>query len=309
MSTPTPPSDSCGNETSVAVASTSQEQDAEPLVEDDAPIPLAQLDADILAEEKRMNEILITDASSVDAVHGGDTDQVAAPNPAEQPVGIRGPPSVVDAVVEAVGDTPPSSAAATSCTFNEQRTRPSTSSSVQYQRENSSTRVVRNFFRGSNSGNTNGREVLIQATLVDQEASTVQAEPMMRSFIERKWKIFALLVCIILSVLAVVLSLSLTRIIHGGEDEDATTALGILREEDAEDDEKEIEGEFQPSLPPFSHSPSSSPTVGADPRPTLEIVQERGWVNCGLRSSVIANKKGFLIDLVRARSATGFCLV
>mmetsp|Transcript_12157 Transcript_12157/g.26228 ORF Transcript_12157/g.26228 Transcript_12157/m.26228 type:complete len:366 (-) Transcript_12157:119-1216(-) len=123
-----------------------------------------------------------------------------------------------------------------------------------------------NVFAGSDGTD----EVLISATLVE-EAEVVMAEPV--GLLEQKWKLFVLPTCITLTLLAVLLSLTLTGII---------TPKG--KEEFMETSE-----------------PSSSPTF--DPRPTLEIVQERGYIRCGLFRGTWNAGEGFNLDLCRAVAA------
>jgi len=114
-------------------------------------------------------------------------------------------------------------------------------------------------------------EVLVSATLV-QEAEVVMAEPV--GFIESKWHFFVPSMCIMLALFTLLLALSLTGVIgnHGRENQ-----LEISE-------------------------PSLSPTF--DPGPTLEIVQKRGRVVCGLGSSVISSGKGSSLDLVGFSSPT-----
>jgi len=113
-------------------------------------------------------------------------------------------------------------------------------------------------------------EVLVSATLV-QEAEVVMAEPV--GFIESKWHFFVPSMCIMLALFTLLLALSLTGVIgnHGRENQ-----LEISE-------------------------PSLSPTF--DPGPTLEIVQKRGRVVCGLGSSVISSGKGSSLDLCRSVAA------
>jgi len=83
---------------------------------------------------------------------------------------------------------------------------------------------------------------------------------------------------------AIVLSLYLTDVINIGEDD------MLLGEELFE---------FENSEPTLS--PSLSPTY--DPRPTLDIVQARGYIRCGLGDLAINSRKGFYFDLVSSRFA------
>mmetsp|Transcript_28992 Transcript_28992/g.60345 ORF Transcript_28992/g.60345 Transcript_28992/m.60345 type:complete len:767 (+) Transcript_28992:199-2499(+) len=123
-----------------------------------------------------------------------------------------------------------------------------------------------NVFAGSDGTD----EVLISATLVE-EAEVVMAEPV--GFIESKWHFFVPSMCIMLALFTLLLALSLTGVIgnHGRENQ-----LEISE-------------------------PSLSPTF--DPGPTLEIVQKRGRVVCGLGSSVISSGKGSSLDLCRSVAA------
>ena len=77
-------------------------------------------------------------------------------------------------------------------------------------------------------------------------------------------------------------------------------ALGVisLSSDDEPGANQSIEGEAT-SVPSFqpSFQPSLSPTF--DPRPTLEIVQERGHVRCGMENMTIYSGEGFHLDLVR----------
>ena len=121
-------------------------------------------------------------------------------------------------------------------------------------------RRMTTLFRGTLS-------TLIEATLVeDVEGEVVVAERV--GFIERKWKMCACATVFLLSLLAISLSVVLATIRNGQEVEMLVPS-------------------FQPSL---------SPTF--DPRPTLEIVQKRGYVRCGLRNVTMNPGERFRLDLV-----------
>eukprot|EP00579_Thalassiosira_antarctica_P013409 CAMPEP_0201945108 /NCGR_PEP_ID=MMETSP0903-20130614/53734_1 /ASSEMBLY_ACC=CAM_ASM_000552 /TAXON_ID=420261 /ORGANISM="Thalassiosira antarctica, Strain CCMP982" /LENGTH=869 /DNA_ID=CAMNT_0048488167 /DNA_START=93 /DNA_END=2702 /DNA_ORIENTATION=+ len=114
--------------------------------------------------------------------------------------------------------------------------------------------------------------VLITASLVQDEGEVAVAQRV--PFFARKWKLFLSAMCILLTLSTVLLSLTLTGIINtqGGE-----------------------------IFEPLDLQPSSSPTF--DPRPTLEIVQERGHVRCGMSNATINSGEGFYLDLCRSVAA------
>ena len=88
-----------------------------------------------------------------------------------------------------------------------------------------------------------------------------EAEPV--SEVEQNWKkIFGVGVCVLLSVLAVIISLSLTGVIGGG---DSNVVLTVYE--------------------PTPH----------DTRPTLQIIRERGKLRCGMHYGQSAD---FHIDMV-----------
>mmetsp|Transcript_19829 Transcript_19829/g.43151 ORF Transcript_19829/g.43151 Transcript_19829/m.43151 type:complete len:1013 (+) Transcript_19829:140-3178(+) len=120
-------------------------------------------------------------------------------------------------------------------------------------------------------------EVLVSATLVEEGSDVVGGEVVMAepvSFFDRKWKSFALPTCILLALLAVLLPLTLTGIINS-------------------------QGEQYKSLD--TPQPSFSPTF--DTRATLEIIQTRGYVRCGLLNMTINSGQGFHLDLCRSVAA------
>lgn len=112
--------------------------------------------------------------------------------------------------------------------------------------------------------------VMVNATLVESEI--VQARPV--RFCERKWKVWALLLIFFVVMLAILLSIML---------------IDIAREDDVEvilPDAPSIQPSAQPSLQPSQF------------RHTLEIVQERSILRCGLWIESIEHG-GYQLDLVR----------
>jgi hypothetical protein len=95
---------------------------------------------------------------------------------------------------------------------------------------------------------------LINATLVEESdpIELVEAQPV--GFLQGHWKAIASFACIVLAGFAIFLALAFTR-------------LDILG------------NASQPTLFPSS-APSMAPSF--NPKPTLEIVQERGTIRCGL---------------------------
>ena len=112
--------------------------------------------------------------------------------------------------------------------------------------------------------------VMVHATLV--ESGVVQARPV--RFCERKWKVWALLLIFFVVMLAILLSIML---VDNAREDDVEVILT---------DVPSIQPSTQPSLQPSQF------------RPTLEIVQERGSVRCGLWIETIENG-GYQLDLVR----------
>lgn len=135
------------------------------------------------------------------------------------------------------------------------------------------------------SGNTQiasvrpSRDHLVAATLVDTE-DVVMAEPM--SYVERNWKRIAIGLALLLTALVLVLSLTLTDVIRSGENQDDMAQAGVLD---------------------TTYEPTPSPTF--DPRPTLEIIQSRGFLKCGKRRNAInvTVGEGFYTDLCRSVAA------
>ncbi|KAL7533568.1 hypothetical protein ACHAWF_009709 [Thalassiosira exigua] len=110
----------------------------------------------------------------------------------------------------------------------------------------------------------------VRATLVeDEDGEVYMAERV--GFWDRKAKRLACAMCAVVAILTVSLSLALTDVIDPWEEH--------------------VDG-AQPSL---------SPTF--DPRPTLEIVQERGYVRCGLDDVTLSSGDGFTRDLCRSIAA------
>ena len=101
----------------------------------------------------------------------------------------------------------------------------------------------------------------------------VIAQPV--GYFERKWEPIALILCILLSLVAVGLSLTLSGVINIQGEE-------VLQVEEVLQKEEVLE----------TSEPSLSPTF--DPTPTLEIVHKRAHIRCGMKNSVGA----FHLDLV-----------
>ena len=120
-------------------------------------------------------------------------------------------------------------------------------------------------------------QILIEATLVEEDApvvgEVVEARPM--GFFERKWKVFALIMGCALVLMTVLLTTLIAR------DDD------VIREYDV-----------------VSTVPSSMPSImpSFDTRPTLEIVQERGYLTCGLRQKTMEYGRELRLALVRGQS-------
>jgi len=111
---------------------------------------------------------------------------------------------------------------------------------------------------------------LLQATLVAdvEEGEVFEAEPV--GLFERNWKIFASAAgALLLALLAI--SVIVFYVSQNGNSEEGGA------------------------------TPTSSPTF--DPRPTLEIVQERGHVLCGMSAKTIESGEGFYIELCRSVAA------
>ncbi|KAL9179839.1 hypothetical protein ACHAXT_007809 [Thalassiosira profunda] len=112
-------------------------------------------------------------------------------------------------------------------------------------------------------------EPLVQATLVeDDEAEVVVAQRM--GFLQRMWKLLAGLMCVLL-----ILAILLAALLSGSNVS------------------KETEIYDMPST-----MPSMYPTY--DPAPTLQRVQVRGKLRCGLSSTRGPAGEGFYVDLCRA---------
>lgn len=118
-------------------------------------------------------------------------------------------------------------------------------------------------------------KILLSATLVEEEPpmKVAVAEPM--SFLQRRWKILVAGGCLLLIIITVLLSVFLTAMMRDNSTNMPTTVP--------------------------SSAPSSSPSF--DPRPTLAIVQERGYVRCGLFQKK-TEARNFRRDLVSLR----YCL-
>jgi len=123
-------------------------------------------------------------------------------------------------------------------------------------------------------------ETLVQATLVEEveQGEVVMAEPL--SYFARKWKIAVFVIVFLVGALAVSLS------------------LFIAQNQKAEEKEKFVPSEYP------SSSPSAPPSF--DPSPTLEIVQKRGYVRCGLRNETMESGMGPHVELCRAVAAVLF---
>ena len=92
-----------------------------------------------------------------------------------------------------------------------------------------------------------------------------EAEPV--SEVEQNWKkIFGVGMCVLLSLLAVIIPLSLTGVIGGG---DSNVDLTV----------------YEPTPSPTAH----------DTKPTLQIIRERGKLRCGMHYAYSAD---FHIDMV-----------
>jgi len=103
----------------------------------------------------------------------------------------------------------------------------------------------------------------------------------------RKWKLFAITAfLLLLALLAVILSITLSGALTGDSGTDSEG--GNARQNDEEDAVED-------------------PPIVLDTRPTLEIVQERGYVKCGLRGEQIEAGTGFNIDLVCIVSVVNLC--
>ncbi|KAL7544861.1 hypothetical protein ACHAWF_008230 [Thalassiosira exigua] len=112
---------------------------------------------------------------------------------------------------------------------------------------------------------------VVQATLVEEEDEGEVYVAERIGFWDRKAKRVACAMCAVVAILTVSLLLALTDVIDPWEDN--------------------VDG-AQPSL---------SPTF--DPRPTLEIVQDRGLVRCGLDELTLSSGDGFKRDLCRSIAA------
>ena len=147
--------------------------------------------------------------------------------------------------------------------------------------ENERLPIVRRFSNAFAFASFRNENFLISATIVEDEEVFI-AERV--SFLERKWRRFAVVfLFIFLSIMALVISLAIFL--------------------------NKPEYILLPQIPTAipSASPSLSPSL--DPRPTLEIVQTRGYVNCGFDDETveyfniagrgnITGRSGFRLDLV-----------
>jgi len=127
--------------------------------------------------------------------------------------------------------------------------------------------------------NAENQEGLVSATLVE-EGEVFEAKPV--GFLERKWKTFAVGMCFFLVLLAVLLSVFIAKEATEGPEKVLT-----------------IISSMQPSM-----QPSSPPSF--TPGPTLEIVQTRGHVLCGLPSTIRESDEDLPLDLCRAIAAVLF---
>ena len=124
-----------------------------------------------------------------------------------------------------------------------------------------------------------GSDVLVEATLVESNASVVVGEVVEAErvgYCARRWKSIGIFLVSLLVLFAILLSVSL--------------ALGVFTTAD----EKLITD--VPSM-----QPSSSPTW--DTRPTFDIVRERGYVLCGISNFSNSLSQGSIVDLVSFMSA------
>lgn len=130
---------------------------------------------------------------------------------------------------------------------------------------------------------SNTVEQLIMAVLVEEEEpeEVFMAAPV--GYFERKWKPFACVMCFLVVTLSVF--------------------LGVYLNSDAHrKNEVEVIDHYIPATDAPSMSPSSPPSF--DHRPTLEIVQERGHVRCGLlRAEAEASIEGDHSTFCRAVAA------
>ena len=124
-----------------------------------------------------------------------------------------------------------------------------------------------------------GSDVLVEATLVESNASVVVGEVVEAErvgYCARRWKSIAIFLVSLLVLFAILLSVSL--------------ALGVFTTADEE---------LITDVP--SMQPSSSPTW--DTRPTFDIVRERGYVLCGISNFSNSLSQGSIVDLVSFMSA------
>lgn len=146
---------------------------------------------------------------------------------------------------------------------------------------------------------------MVSATLVE-EGEVVEAERL--GFFERRGKSFAFVlaaVFLLALVLAIVMAIFFTRRV---DDNSITRYPSISPTETTKYPSISPTMTSRPSSsmgpsalptanPSSSMQPSSKPSF--DTRPTLEIVQTRGHVRCGLTNATIESGMGFRLDLVR----------
>lgn len=143
-----------------------------------------------------------------------------------------------------------------------------------------------NIVEGRRSDEEAADMVRATATLVENEEMVVAMARVVHFYEDKKWRIFALAMCILLTGSAVFLSLALTDVVSIKEDEVA--AVEVVQEAPVSSE--------TPSL-----SPSSAPTF--DPRPTLEIVQDRGHIVCGMDARAVNEGVGYALGFCRAIAA------
>lgn len=124
-----------------------------------------------------------------------------------------------------------------------------------------------------------GSDVLVEATLVESNASVVVGEVVEAErvgYCARRWKSIGICLVSLLVLFAILLSVSLALGVFTTADDGLITDV--------------------PSM-----QPSSSPTW--DTRPTFDIVRERGYVLCGISNVAISLSEGAIVDLCRAVAA------
>lgn len=139
-------------------------------------------------------------------------------------------------------------------------------------------------------------EVTIEATLVE-DSEVVVAEQM--SSFEQNWKKISIIMCFLLTLMAVLpVAVFLGDDIIDGLTSAVSTATAVPT--------KAIPPSFPTALPTSfpSLQPSSPPSFSNSP--TLEMVQGRGEVRCGLLNSTIISASGLKYDLCRAVAAVLF---